>query len=231
MSRNVFFTGYLLERPERFVSQAELLDVPGMGFVELVPNSHWEEYRFESHEALMGEDPNQSAQTYVYRVLARRSGERLVVVARGKEVGEHLLGLLTAPRAGRRFKRVRINVNGLVHDLIDNPGAYVLSGAHAEVPAYGASLSKCAFWGDDLGDAEWFRESLAKLSVYACGLRSVERSEETVRVGNYGTIGFWYRGEGSVLDVEHALHFLRTSGHLPEGQGGWDEEPNLAGGD
>lgn len=236
MADSVYFIGNLMERPELPVPREELEGLPGFRFLQPVADGRWERFELVSNEGLMGEERSSDGAAFVYESLVRRSGRRVLVVARGKEVSDHLLHMLrNRGDAEHRFTRVRIDVDGLVKRLVDNPVAYVLSAVNAEVPGYGRSLEKCAFWGNDLGEADWFRTSVHRLKAYRCGLRLIQADEQTVSFGDYGSVGFMYRSERSVLEVEAALHYLRIGGHLdaPAGQesetedGRGETEPNF----
>ncbi len=224
MAASGYFIGNLMERPELHVRREELEALPGFRFRCSIAEGRWERFELVSSEGLLGEEHSPDGTPFIYESLVRRSGRRVLVVARGKEVSDHLTKMLRSLSDNEhRFKKTRIGVDRLVKHLVDNPVAYVLSAVHAEVPGYGRSLEKCAFWGNDLGEADWFRTSLPRLKAYRCGLRLVQADEQTVSFGEYGSVGFMYRSERSVLEVEAALHYLRIEEFLDEPAGHEDE--------
>jgi hypothetical protein len=221
------YSGHLLISADgQHVSREELLSIDGLAFVaEFTEGSYqWEHYRLESTTPMMREwvAGGEPATTFAYDILARRSVRRVLIAAEGKDVGDFLKSRLTKMRLHSGRKRaVRIDTHGLVADLVRSPTVYTVSVAHAEVTPFGGALKSCAFYGDDIGSADWFKNSLGLLYVYRCGLRSVERGEEVLKVGRYGSVAFQYRGPSSLKDVEDALGFIREAGHMLET---WSED-------
>lgn len=107
-----------------------------------------------------------------------------------------------------------ISVDQLVKSLTQRPTTYVVSFAHARVPAFGAVLRAISFYGDDIGDASLFRQQLDLMVFYTCGLREARGGSEIVRLGSDGSISFYLHSPSKVLEVEEVLRFLRASGYL-----------------
>jgi hypothetical protein len=107
-----------------------------------------------------------------------------------------------------------IGVDQLVKSLTQKPTTYVVSFAHARVPAFGAVLRAISFYGDDLGDAALFRQQLNLMVFYTCGLREARGGGEIVRLGSDGSVSFYLHGPSKVLEVEEVFRFLRVSGYL-----------------
>ena len=206
------FSGLLVECPDRKISREGLAACRGLSFARLLAG-RWEQFVYDSHAPLVGEDPRLFSPPFKYQILMRRSGTRLLLMANHKEVALHLLERLQ-PLFQPRLRGVSIGVDQLVKSLAGRPTKYVLSFAHARVPAFGAVLRAISFYGDDLGDASLFRQQMDLMVFYTCGLREARGGSEIVRLGSDGSVAFFLHGASKVLEVEEVLRFLRGSGYL-----------------
>ena len=219
------FSGLLVECPDHRIVREDLNACRGLSFRGQYVG-HWEQFTYDSHAPLAGEDPRIIAPPYKYRILVRRSGTRLLLMANHKEVALHVLEHLQ-PLFHPRLRGVAIGVDQLVKGLTQKPTSYVLSFAHARVPAFGAVLRAISFYGDDIGDAPLFRQQMNLMVFYTCGLREARGGNEILRLGSDGSVSFFLYSPAKALEVEEVLRFLRTSGYLttdivgesPEGAG------------
>ena len=209
---NRSFSGLLVECPDHKIGREDLVGCRGLSFAGPFAG-RWESFSFESHEPLAGEDARVAAPPYKYRILIRRSGVRLLLLSNHKDVAEQVLGLLQ-PLFRPRLRGVKIGVDQLVKSLTQKPTSYVLSFAHARVPAFGAVLRAISFYGDDIGDASLFRQQLNLMVFHTCGLREARGGPEILRLGSDGTVSFFLHSPAKALEVEDVLRFLRSEGYL-----------------
>jgi hypothetical protein len=206
------YSGLLVECPDQPVTREGLTRCAGLSFSRDAKGS-WEQFLFESHEPLAGEDRRIFKPPYRYPILVRRSGTRFLLLSNHKDVAEHLVVQL-GPLFRPRLRSVMIAVDQLVKALTLKPTKYVVSFAHARVPAFGAVLRAISFYGDDLGDAALFRQQLDLMVFYTCGLREARGGGEIVRLGSDGSVSFYLHTGSRVLEVEGVLRFLNKSGYL-----------------
>lgn len=204
-------SGFLLEWV-RFVRKTDLLECDGFRFGRSIGRTRWELYTYDSAIPLRGEDIGDSG-GFKYSIVCRRSGSRLLILSTGREVIEYLLANVFN-KALPSLHPVHIAVDSLVKSITLHPAAYVLSFAHARLPAYGANLRSVSFYGDDLANATFFNERLALMTFFTCGLRHAVGGPEIIRVGTEGTVSFIPTDAKRMLDVEKALRFLRDDGYL-----------------
>jgi hypothetical protein len=112
------------------------------------------------------------------------------------------------------MRRVSISVDSLVRELVERPTRYCLSFVYARVPAFGAALRTVSFFGDDLGEASFFRDNVQLINVFVCGLRRTEGGSEVLRLTSDGRISFNLLSADHVLAVEGVLRFLRQQDYL-----------------
>lgn len=210
-----FLNGYLLEWSQRSISREDLLLCPELAFKSQVTNSHWEEFEFSSKIALRNEDDLSTPGPFKYVVVCRRSGPRIVILSLNRKIVDHLLETHLATAFLPTLHRVPIAVNNLVKALAKKPTIYALSFVYARVPAFGASLRTVAFYGDDLADAAFFKDSIDLMNFSSCGLRKVTAGTECVRLSGDGSVAFHLSQPSRVLEVEEVLRFLRQEGYLP----------------
>ncbi len=208
-------TGYLLSTPLETIEPSKLRDVPALTFVRQLQRSRWEEFKFHSPKPLRGEEIQLGfSGGFDYTVLCRRSGPRILVVGESRGVIDALLDRSLRTALGRRVKQVRIPVDSLVKSLAEQPGAFVLSFAHARVSAFGHTLRAVSFYGDDIAESPLFRDHLKLMQCYACGLRDVVAGPEIIRFRGDGVISIASAGLKRMSDVERALGFVRDRGFL-----------------
>jgi hypothetical protein len=207
------FSGLLLERPSKAIQRSDLTSAAEFKYGGTIGGSAWENYTFDSPVPLHGEEPMLSRPPFQYPLVCRRSGTRLLALSLNRGIVEHLLetGFYGALA---RLKRVSIGVDQLVKSLATKPTDYALSFAHARVPAFGASLRAVSYYGEDLAEAALFRDQLALMVFFTCGLREAKASSEIVRLGADGQVSFLLNHQRRVIEVERALSFLREEGYL-----------------
>jgi hypothetical protein len=176
---------------------------------------YWEQARFRSDSPLTPEDRLRGIPPFDYPIVWRRSGPRLLLLSKNREVVDHFRRLL-AVEIGVRLEPVTIAVDAFVKQTAREPSEYVLSFVHARVSAFGTSLRSASFYGDDVGEAKFFRDGLDLFNCHTCGLRHVTGGAEIVRLGNDGAVSFKYTGPSRLLEVENTLAYLRKSGYLAD---------------
>jgi hypothetical protein len=210
-------SGLLLDASTGTIEREDLLACQRLKFSSLVGKTGWEIYSYHSPEPLRGEEPEAGA--FIYLVVCRRSGSRLLVLGSGREIVPYLLerelNLMFSPQ----LRRVQIGIDPLVKAITKIPGEYVLSFAHARVPAYGANLRSVSFYGDDLANARFFKDHIELMTFFTCGLRHAVGGAEIVRLSTDGAISFIFTDAERVREVERVLHFLRTEGYLDSENG------------
>src|SRR5688500_13566839 len=85
------FSGLLLESPARVVQPADLLRCRGMKFQTNVADSKWEQYQLTSEKPLHSEVVTVERGPYVYPIICRRSGSRVLILSIHRRIVEHLL--------------------------------------------------------------------------------------------------------------------------------------------
>jgi hypothetical protein len=209
---NKNFSGLLVECPNHPVTREDLVACRALTFTGPFAGK-WESFSLESRDPLAGEEPRIVAPPYRYHLLIRRSGARLLLLGNHKDIAPHVLRLLQ--RVFRpRLRGVKIGVDQLVKGLTEKPTTYVLSFAHARVPAFGAILRSISFYGDDIGDASLFRQQMALMVFHTCGLRDARGGPEILRLGAEGIVSFFLSNPSKALEIEDVLRFLRNSGYL-----------------
>lgn len=206
--------GSLLEWPVRAIERAHLESCGGMEFLGEVGASRWEEFQFTTDEPLRGEDRASRAGPYRYAVICRRSGPRIAVLSLNRRIVDRLAERLAAEVLALRLRRVSIAVDSLVKALVGRPTRFSISFACARLPAFGAALRNVSFYGEDIGEASFFRENVHLMNVFVCGLRRTAGGSEIVRLGSDGRISFNMQASVTVLEVEDVLRFLRQEGYL-----------------
>ncbi len=205
-------SGLLLDSSSGAIERDDLLACNRLKFFNLVGKTGWEVYSYHSPEPLRGEEPETG--TFVYSIVCRRSGSRLLLLGSGREIVPYLLERELNTLFSPQLRKVQIGIDPLVKAITKSPGDYVLSFAHARVPAYGANLRSVSFYGDDLANAGFFKDHIEQMTFFTCGLRQVIGGTEIVRLSTDGAISFIFTDADRVKEVERVLHFLRTEGYL-----------------
>ena len=209
-------SGVVLERVAGVVQRERLTEGGKLTYRHPLGDSKWELYDFFSGVPLRGEDPELVLGPFVYPVVCRRSGPRVLVMSVTRDITDAAIGHdFDQLLVNERLNRVPIAVDSLVKAISERPTKYVLSFVHARVPAFGAALRSVSFYGDDLGEASLFRDHINIFNFFTCGLRPAVGGGEIVRLGSDGTVSFSNIDEDRVVEVERVLGFLRQGGYLP----------------
>jgi hypothetical protein len=206
------YSGILVECPEHSVNREDLLGCRGLVYSDSVAG-RWERFRYESKAPLVAEDKFGKGPPYRYSVLVRRSGTRFLLLSNHKQVAEHVVKNLQ-PLFRPKLRNVMIGVDQLVKSLTQKPTTYVLSFAHAKVPAFGAVLRSISFYGEDLAEASLFRQHLGLMVFHTCGLRDARGGVEILQLGSDGSVSFYLSRPKKVFEVEEVLRYLRKAGYL-----------------
>ncbi len=162
-----------------------------LGSFGTVAGSRWRHFEFKTHEPLLDEEPNES-RTYTYPGLIRFSGSRLLIATPAWDITRALLRESRLGEPPAQFRRVVVDVQSLVSDCSLTSIPFSLLQVHASTPGYGDSLRNVSFYGEDLGDAEWFRNALDVLSCNSCVARPAGATHGQVRLWRSGSIGFHF---------------------------------------
>ena len=207
-------SGYILESPSQALEKHHLVGCRQLSFHGMVGQTKWEQFTYACPTPFRHEDPTQLKPPYLYRLIVRRSGQRLLLLSLNNRIIDHLAEQVLRPCFRPPLRHVPIGVDALVKALVAKPTTYALSFAHARVPAFGVSLRSISYYGDDLAEASLFRENISLTNFFTCGLRLAVGGSELVRLGSDGMISFYHRDDRSILEVEKALGFLRHNGYL-----------------
>ena len=205
-------SGLLLDSSSGVIERDDLLACNRLKFFHVVGKTGWEVYSYHSPEPLRGEEPE--TDTFVYSIICRRSGSRLLLLGSGREIVPYVLDRELNNLFSPHLRKVQIGIDPLVKAITRTPRDYVLSFAHARVPAYGANLRSVSFYGDDLANARFFKDHVDLMTFFTCGLRQVVGGTEIVRLSTDGAISFIFTDSDRVREVEKVLHFLRVEGYL-----------------
>ena len=209
-----YFNGFLVERLGSFITRDDLLSSTNMKFIGEIDQSQWEELELYSEIPLRREDTELIKKPYIYPVISRRSGTRVILMSYTRKMIEHVLNVDLSDIFYPKPRYVPIAVDELVKSITRHPTIYTLSFVHARIPAFGTSLRSASFYGDDLGDASLFSENVALMNCFVCGLRPAKGGPEIVRLGTDGSISFYMTSPQKVREVENVLMYLRKEGYL-----------------
>ncbi len=200
------------------IDRAKLGTLAGIEFVGSVDDSQWDEYRFISPRPLRGEITSLTDQPFRYPVVIRRSGPRILLLSVAGDVTDVLLKERLQPKLRPQLRHVSIAIDRLVREIILRPTLYALTYGHARVPGYGATLKSVSYFGEDLAEAAFFRDHHNLMNFVSCGLRSVSKTKELLRMNTEGMISFYISETRfqTVLHIEEALRFLRRNNYLSD---------------
>jgi hypothetical protein len=207
-------SGILLDWPRGPLERSDLTRGGRLRFVRTIQATRWEEYEYRSAQPLRGEDQPLDGGSFIYALICRRSGSRLLLLAAARHISEAVLEREFADIFRPPLHKVPIAVDQLVKSIVDRPTSYVLSYVYARIPAFGASLRSAAFYGEDLGDAALFRENASLMNFATCGVRPAVGGHEILKLSNDGAISFTLTDHRRLLEVEKVLGFLRANGYL-----------------
>lgn len=214
MGRSRLLQGYLLTSAGEELLRENVLCSPGLSFSRQLEYSKWEEFKFSSPLPLRGEEQPTLTGHFEYAIFCRRSGPRILVLSEALSVVDAILRQESVYGKSPKLRRMSIAVDPLVKFIARSAGRYLLSRVDALVPAYGQALRSISFYGDDIGEAKIFRDSLDLLQCYGCGLREVSGKTEILRLVNKGIVSFQFSGVRRIAEVEKALSFVSGQNFL-----------------
>jgi hypothetical protein len=215
------YQGYLFSwsNPHGLITRTQLCECERLTFKRaLVDGSDqengWETFEFQATAPIMKEAPGLSV--YPYEILCRRSGRRILLLAREREIVDELVARQLNKIFTPNLRPVLIRVGDIVRLLVEKPKKYVLTRAYTRVPGFGVFLSAISFYGDDLANAKLFRDLLPALNYTTIGLAELGGAGEIVIVGTSGRVTFSMTGVERLDEVEQALGYLSKSGFIDD---------------
>jgi|SRR5215213_4044748 len=198
--------GFVFASDQRVARDAFLVS-PSITFKCPISVRGWEEFELVSPKPLLDEEEGREP-PYLYKLVCRITGSQFLMLARGRKIVDYLWENDLRTIFGAQLRRVSIKVDELVKLIASSPDRYVLSTVYARVPAFGESLRAVSFYGDDIAEAELFRDNIRLLNCYTCGVRDVVGGAEIVRLGTDGYVYFNFTGLSSIRKVDKVLLFV-----------------------
>lgn len=185
--------------------------VPSVVNRSVVTGTRWEKLTFRSAEALTEEDILLNRPYYEYEIWLR-SSQHSLLMAKKKSIVEAFV-VKELHRNNKPLRRTQVRVAELVSDLVGQPEGYAITYIHARISAFGDSMRSMAIWGDDLVNAQAFRELKGILTSVQCGLRPLPEEKEVLRVTNEGNVSFYF-DPTRTKPIETVLSFLNQNRYL-----------------
>lgn len=214
--RQDHLSGYLLATAaaSQRIARSALEVQNRVRFVREVEQTSWEEFVFRSDIPLLPDDVASGRSEFQYPLFCRRSGHRLLLTSTSKITVDHLLlnvyGALFQPP----LQHVGIAVQRLVELISSAPGDWALTFIHARISVHAGALRAISLYGEDVTESSLFRESLKleDLVCHTCGVRDVTRTGEIVRLGNDGSVSFYFPNQTRLVEVETVLGYVSSAG-------------------
>ena len=214
-------SGYLLATSaSRNEVRATILSTPHISEDGHFVASQWEQFRITSAVPLLGEETTDSP--FRYPLVCRRSEHHFLLLSLGRKSVDHFLSHV-APTNDVVFYRTSLGVDRAVRLIATGDTKYALTFVHARVAAFGNTLRSVSFYGDDISEADFFRDHLSLFNCYTCGIRAVVDAGEIIRISSDGHISFTMSSvlsrdarQKRLREVEEVLLFLRVSGFVSD---------------
>lgn len=214
-----FLTGYLLfAKSGRDVWRDALFsELNNDRVTEIHGAPKWFLGEYTSNVALTESDKYRRNPPFIYPVVSKFSGAKSLLLSQTRHIVDAIRNVVLE-KAHVHLENVHIAVDKLVKDVARQPGYYAISSVTARVSAFGQSLRLISLYGDDVGEAKYFREGLNYFNSYTCGLRRAAGGSEIVQFTNEGRVSFklQYNSSSRYLEVEKVLTFLRDNDYLQE---------------
>lgn len=144
---------------------------------------------------------------YEFRVRRGSGGRVMIVSTRKGLVPKFLSEIGLSEWVGNTPS---VDIGGLMGDLMETPRTteYTLGAVHARVSAFRGALRTVILYGNDIADADLFRESLADwIEPYRVALR-LSKSYEVVSISEVGEVTFDMRNPRSFEEVDTAIRVI-----------------------
>lgn len=209
-------------KPEDDTVEAELATkiagAPGIVRASLISGTRWYELVYRSRNPLTQLEIDQAKLLgparpphYDY-VMWMAVSHHVLIFATSLSVVETFAGRHLR-RANVFLRRTQIRVAEVVKQLVSTPGQYALTHVHARVGGFGESLKTLSLWGEDLGDAQFVRDSTQVMFATQCGLRKIAEDRELLRLTNEGKFSFFLE-EGRLKSIEGVLTYLFANSYF-----------------
>ncbi|MES2938927.1 MAG: hypothetical protein V4864_14675 [Pseudomonadota bacterium] len=203
-------------KPEATLVESELASniaaSPGVVRASSIPSVRWHELTFRSRNPLTQAEidqaklPGFTVPAHYDYIIWMAVSHHVLLCAESLAVVEAFAGRHLR-RNGIHLRRTQIRVTELVRQLLATPTQFALTHVHARIGGFGESLKTISMWGDDLGDAQFVRDSSNIMFGTQCGLRRLDEERELLRLTNEGKFSFFYE-EGRLKPIEGVLSYL-----------------------
>lgn len=203
-------TGLLLESRESTRDVSELCSTDLLHEVEVHLPRFWRSFTYSTEAPLRQEDLADLPPPYRYPMVIRARKTRAIVLSVDDAVVDHFLATAAVRAAVGTLHPVQIRVDDFVKSILETRSAYQVVFAHAKSPASGRSLRSISFYGEDVTSAPLFRNQARSLTFLTCGMRSLAKGNEIVRVSTDGVVSAEGDRPKAVGLLEEVLAYLRS---------------------
>jgi hypothetical protein len=214
--KSLLFSGVIYFTAESIL-KVGLRNFAQIKFNEVINPTSWELYVYQSNTPLNNEDLANLSGPFVYPILFRPGKNKILILSLTRKIVLNFESEILKKNIYYNIQNVTLNVDDLVKNLVRNAHLdYALTYANAYYIPHGNSIKYITFYGDDIGEGEIFRSNLENMVFNRCGLRSLKRENEIMKLGNDGSIQFIFNSLNlnHLFEIDHLLRFLNDSDYI-----------------
>jgi hypothetical protein len=214
--KSLLFSGVIYFTAES-ISKVGLRNFAQITFQEVINSTSWELYVFKSNTALNNEDLANLSGPFIYPILFRPGKNKILILSLTKKIVLNFESEVLKKNERYNIQNVTLSIDDLVKNLVRNAHLnYALTYANAYYIPHGNSIKYITFYGDDIGEGEIFRSNLENMVFNRCGLRSLKRENEIMKLGNDGSIQFIFNitNLNHLSEIDQLLRFMNESDYI-----------------
>lgn len=193
------------------LNKKELSIIDNFVFADSLVETYWDIYNYESSLPLAGEELFNITGPFIYPIVCCIAQQRLLLLSHNKKIINVFIDHIHLNNSRLKLTNCFIDVDSFVREISNNKPDYLLTSINAFYPGRSDSIKYLSFYGDNISNADIFKNHMQSMNFYKCGIRETNSIEELLKVGNDGTISFVFNDIPILRNIDAFFLYIKEN--------------------